>query len=137
MVDLCRRVQNERFEAMTNVFEHQQKGTKVYMVIRGLARALRRKYDETSNTRKLQFAADLRPGDVFGNQALEGITIREYTVVALSPLEVCGRRHGATTDRLRLLIHSQVATRREIGSASPRVSGAADVGAPPPSAFLA
>ena len=136
MVDLCRRVQNERFEAMTNVFEHQQKGTKVYMVIRGLARALRRKYDETSNTRKLQFEADLRPGDVFGNQALEGITVREYTVVALSPLEVCGRRHGATTDAfVCLFIHKS--TRREIGSASPRVSGAADVGAPPPSAFLA
>ena len=89
VAELCRRLTMEKFEGAGEsggaIITAGSKSSTVYVILRGLARVLAPR--RAPAPPGLEFVADLRPGDVFGEDALDGVGVRQQTVIAVSDVE--------------------------------------------------
>ena len=85
--DLCRVMVYQKYDAMTEIFENNSRGTKAYSILRGTVSLMQYHANEQGQMIRTHYK-DCGPGDCFGEHALVGMSNRGYTAMALSDCEL-------------------------------------------------
>ncbi|CAN0099970.1 unnamed protein product, partial [Discosporangium mesarthrocarpum] len=93
-INLLRHMQFQEVESLDKVFVWGAHGTKAYILLRGLVRVLHHKEGTEAEDTHQAYLTDLLPGDVIGDNVLEGISTRTSTVVAVTKCHFATVEYG-------------------------------------------
>mmetsp|Transcript_26578 Transcript_26578/g.71249 ORF Transcript_26578/g.71249 Transcript_26578/m.71249 type:complete len:712 (+) Transcript_26578:95-2230(+) len=82
--DLCRHFQYREYKADDVIYDYNARGTTIFIVLRGTVSLTKQVVSKDTGNKERVFIRHVSPGGCFGDAALAGMNMREYTARATS-----------------------------------------------------